>query len=96
MSDVENDSPRRYMVDGCGQRVLVGLTIEETIEFETLEGSTARSLYHVQDPWNERHVSGRSHREVRWRELYAKHEHAWSEWIAQSRARSTDDSRLLN
>jgi hypothetical protein len=29
--------PRRYFVDGSGRRVLIGLTIEETSEFETLD-----------------------------------------------------------
>ena len=38
MSDHSHDSPRRYFVDGSGRRVLVGLTIEETSEFEALDG----------------------------------------------------------
>jgi hypothetical protein len=29
--------PRRYYVDKNGRRVLIGLTVEETFEFETLE-----------------------------------------------------------
>jgi hypothetical protein len=41
MSDHSHDSPRRYFVDGSGQRVLVGLTIEETCEFEALDGLAA-------------------------------------------------------
>ena len=41
MSDHSHDLPRRYFVDGSGQRVLVGLTIEETAEFETLDGLAA-------------------------------------------------------
>ena len=31
------NAPRRYFVDGYGRRVLVGLTFEETFEFEALE-----------------------------------------------------------
>jgi len=30
-------SPRRYYVDNKGRRVLVGLTMEETLEFEQLD-----------------------------------------------------------
>lgn len=34
MSDLRGHSPRRYVVDVSGKRVLVGLTLEETSEFE--------------------------------------------------------------
>ncbi|MBR0810923.1 MULTISPECIES: hypothetical protein [Bradyrhizobium] len=80
MSEPKKDAPRRYIVDGAGQRVLVGLTISETVEFEALDrpdtdliGETAR-------------VRQAQHGE-RWVELYIKHERAWSDWMAQTRAR---------
>ena len=34
MTDFGDHSPRRYFVDENGCRVLIGLTIEETFEFE--------------------------------------------------------------
>jgi hypothetical protein len=33
---IDHYAPRRYFVDKNGRRVLIGLTIEETFEFETL------------------------------------------------------------
>jgi hypothetical protein len=35
MTEFSDHSPRRYFVDQAGRRVLTGLTIEETTEFET-------------------------------------------------------------
>ena len=88
MSEPKKDAPRRYIVDGSGQRVLVGLTISETIEFEALDkpdtdliGEAAR-------------VRQAGHGE-RWMELYVKHERAWSDWMAQTRAR-LEKPPLLN
>lgn len=36
MSEARKDVPRRYIVDDAGQRMLVGLTVEEALEFEAL------------------------------------------------------------
>ncbi|WP_349253655.1 hypothetical protein [Bradyrhizobium sp. CB82] len=64
---------------------MIGLTHEETFEFERLDGQPAfhhegRQAAHDQGgPWV---ASG----EERWLELYAKHEGAWKAWVAQSRA----------
>ena len=41
MTDFGDHSPRRYFVDENGRRVLIGLTIEETFEFETLDSLPA-------------------------------------------------------
>ncbi len=41
MTDFGDHSPRRYFVDENGQRVLIGLTVEETTEFDTLDADTA-------------------------------------------------------
>jgi hypothetical protein len=40
-SDLREQSPRRYFVDKNGRRVLIGLTIEETLEFERLDSLPA-------------------------------------------------------
>jgi len=71
--------PRRYYVGKDGHRVLVGLTVEETFEFEVLdetppvvgEGGRARNGLEGM-PVTER--------EVRWLELYTKHASAWKQW----------------
>jgi hypothetical protein len=71
--------PRRYYVDKHGHRVLIGLTVEETFEFEALDetppvaddrGATRKSAGTM--PVTER--------EVRWLELYTKHANAWKQW----------------
>ncbi|SFQ32229.1 hypothetical protein SAMN05216330_12624 [Bradyrhizobium sp. Ghvi] len=74
MNSPKKDAPRRYIVDGAGQRVLVGLTISETIEFESLD--RGEMLCIQQDA-----------RGARWLELYVKHEQAWSHWMAETRDR---------
>ncbi len=78
MTEPKKDAPRRYIVDGAGQRVLVGLTIAETIEFETLDNPDAR-------PGPDRRLDQITPGQ-RWLELYAKHERAWSHWMADTRA----------
>src|ERR1041385_5961600 len=40
-----NSSPRRYCVNGKGERVLVGLTLQETLEFEALDELPAETTY---------------------------------------------------
>jgi hypothetical protein len=72
MTERDLHSPRRYFVDSNGHRVLIGLTIEETFEFENLDGL----------PPDE----GRNHMAMevgtpvpapeRWLELYTKHDEA--------------------
>ena len=77
-----NNAPRRYFVDAVGRRVLIGLTPEETFEFERLDsepdGARTGAI------WIER-SSQPAPGEQRWLELYAKHEDAWKVWMAQSR-----------
>ncbi|WP_298872012.1 hypothetical protein [uncultured Bradyrhizobium sp.] len=91
MSEPKKDAPRRYIMDGAGQRVLVGLTISETIEFESLESGEARPGAELLA--NESGI--RQHKpNERWLELYVKHERAWSNWMAETRARLTP--HLLN
>ena len=82
MSDRGAHSPRRYYVNKSGRRVLVGLTIEETFEFETLDHPAAPDD-HVN--WD---ASGESTaaREKRWLELYTKHDTAWRAWMVETYA----------
>jgi len=92
MSEFRKDAPRRYIVDGGGQRVLVGLTISETIEFETLDRADIRlggALRGKEQP------GGQEKYDERWLELYVKHERAWSKWIAETRA-GREKPGLLN
>ncbi|UPK33909.1 hypothetical protein IVB18_37935 [Bradyrhizobium sp. 186] len=78
MTEPKKDAPRRYIVDGAGQRVLVGLTIAETIEFETLDNPDGRP--------GADHRIDQNKPGQRWLELYAKHEQAWSNWMAETAA----------
>jgi hypothetical protein len=78
-------SPRRYFVDRVGRRVLIGLTIEETLEFERLDNPPApdESGNHV--AWDEDGIPTTT-REKRWFELYSKHDAAWKHWMIESRS----------
>ncbi|MBH5369024.1 hypothetical protein [Bradyrhizobium glycinis] len=83
MTDAWNSAPRRYFVDAGGRRVLIGLTFEETFEFERLDNQPIENWSDGRLPrvgstlW---HVAG----EERWQELYAKHESAWKRWMMQN------------
>lgn len=80
MSSVRNNNaPRRYFVDAVGRRVLIGLTLEETFEFERLDSEPDEGR--TDAIWTERGSPG----EQRWLELYAKHENAWKVWMSRSR-----------
>jgi hypothetical protein len=85
MTNPCNNAPRRYFVDTVGRRVLIGLTLEETFEFERLDSEqvSAQQSRHVlpDDDRGWAQASG----EQRWLELYEKHEGAWKAWMAQSR-----------
>jgi len=77
------NAPRRYFVDGNGRRVLVGLTFEETFEFEALDGLPASDI--------DTHLD-----EARWRELYRKHDEAWKNWMAKASLDRQEDLQPLN
>ena len=83
MADFGGHSPRRYFVDENGRRVLIGLTIEETSEFETLDCLPAldESGNHV--AWDEGGCPTNS-REKSWLELYSKHDEAWRRWMFET------------
>ncbi|TWC05854.1 hypothetical protein FBZ93_102167 [Bradyrhizobium macuxiense] len=106
MSDLRGQSPRRYVVDVSGRRVLVGLTLEETSEFEGLD----TSLPVLDGEGQDRDALGRealdrealgaepvpSAVEGRWLELYHKHDKAWIKWKADLRAGQERDSPFFN
>lgn len=77
-----NNAPRRYFVDAGGRRVLIGLTLEETFEFERLDSEPDEARTEAR--WTER-GSRPASGELRWLELYAKHENAWKDWMVRSR-----------
>ena len=91
MSDPANNSPRRYVVDSDGRRVLVGLTAEETSEFERLEASLP--LLRRGGAGGDQPVSTG---ERRWCELYGKHDVAWFRWMADLRAGGDTNLPVFN
>lgn len=91
MIDQRRNAPRRYFVDAQGHRVLIGLSLAETAEFEALDLSPNQTVQ-IGAETGESEEAG----EVRWRELYSKHEEAWRAWMAQSQAERTQDSGFVN
>jgi hypothetical protein len=94
VTDHGDHSPRRYFVDQNGHRVLIGLTIEETFEFETLDNTTPldEGAGH-QVAWDENGIPT-SKREKRWLELYRKHDNAWRLWMVETSADRRRSSTL--
>ncbi|QOZ24879.1 hypothetical protein [Bradyrhizobium sp. CCBAU 51753] len=94
MNDLRRNSPRRYFIDDDGRRVLIGLTFEETFEFERLD--------HLSDLHDAGHVlwdpSGRpaSGPAQRWLELYSKHDRAWLQWMESARNARKKDLPILS
>ncbi|MGY3346731.1 MULTISPECIES: hypothetical protein [unclassified Bradyrhizobium] len=89
MIEQKRHAPRRYFVDAQGHRVLIGLSSNETAEFEALDSpSVARDV----PPAAGESVGSDS--EVRWLELYLKHEGAWRTWITESRAEQATAFKL--
>ena len=75
-------SPRRYFTNDIGERVLIGLSVQETLEFEALDERVS-----LPGPNWER-VGNRNgpivDEQRRWNELYKKHKIAWQDWLANS------------
>jgi hypothetical protein len=65
--------PRRYYIDDDGRRVLIGLTVEQTREFELLELPEPSPGIN-QAPFNH----------GRWHALYRLHQRAWEIWRRKS------------
>jgi hypothetical protein len=77
--------PKRYRIDENRRCVLIGLSIEETFEFETLESSPPWDQTGNHVPWQDGvSITGR---ERRWLELYQKHEEAWKALVATTNSR---------
>ncbi len=95
MTDFGDQPPRRYFVDQAGRRVLIGLTLEETTEFETLDSLPAldESGNHV--AWDENGVPTTT-REKRWLELYSKHDQAWRQWMAETHSTRRGTLEFIN
>jgi hypothetical protein len=79
MHSLQSFFPRRYYVDKVGRRVLVGLTVEETSEFELLDG---RGPFVESGFDGARSFSGSNGK--RWLELYHTHEEAWKIWLSKA------------
>jgi len=79
-------SPRRYFVDRVGRRVLIGLTIEETLEFERLDNPPTPDESGNRVAWGEDGMPTTITQEKRWLELYSKHDAAWKHWMIESRS----------
>lgn len=70
------DLTGRYRLDNNGRRVLVGLTVAETREFETLDLLSPSDDNGNRIAWT---FGGEptTGREKRWLTLYARHDEAW-------------------
>lgn len=94
MIDQRRNAPRRYFVDAQGYRVLIGLSLAETAEFEALGPSSKEAVQIVAEIRAGEGAAAAD--EVRWLELYSKHEEAWRAWIAQSQAGRERDLSFVN
>jgi hypothetical protein len=77
------DDDDEFALDAAGNRVLIGLSLEETIEFELLNNATSadRPLLHIsRDHWQQPE-------EKRWLALWEKHETAKAPFRGTSRTR---------
>ncbi|UWU67648.1 hypothetical protein [Bradyrhizobium sp. NC92] len=94
MTDQRHNAPRRYFVDAQGHRVLIGLSAGETAEFEALDLASDETGQFASEVGAR--AGAAANGEVRWLELYSKHERAWRAWIAQSQAGRAPDSGFVN
>ncbi|MDA9409939.1 hypothetical protein [Bradyrhizobium sp. CCBAU 45384] len=92
MIEQKRHAPRRYFVDAQGHRVLIGLSSDETAEFEALDLSPVEGVVPPATSDISDGVAGEN--EVRWLELYLKHEGAWRTWITQSRGEQATAFKL--
>ena len=70
-----------YVLDADGKRVLVGLTLDETIEFERLDEAILDSVSEEVDNYRVR-------KERRWLVLYDKHDAALRNYLSTENARA--------
>lgn len=72
MIELGINAPRRYVLDDGRRHVLVGLSPEETVEFEQLESQVSGNRLASDDC-----DSWQLQNEQRWQALYSKHDDAW-------------------
>ncbi|MDA9543920.1 hypothetical protein ACM43_05000 [Bradyrhizobium sp. CCBAU 45321] len=94
MTDQRHNAPRRYFVDARGHRVLIGLSPEETAEFEALDLASNETGQFTSEVRARKGAVADG--EIRWHELYSKHAGAWRAWIAQSQTARAPDSGFVN
>ncbi|MFB6421127.1 MULTISPECIES: hypothetical protein [Bradyrhizobium] len=94
MIDQRHNAPRRYFVDTQRHRVLIGLSLDETAEFEALDVAVTQTLQIAAETSVAKGAAAVDG--VRWLELYAKHEGAWRVWITRSQAQRTQDLGFVN
>lgn len=85
---MSSNAPRRYVGDGTGRHVLIGLTYEETLEFQRLDSRQAGRVGGRTDAG--RNDLRPADEELRWLELYTKHDNSWKRWVAASRIERCD------
>lgn len=85
MSSEPRIFPRRYQANASQPYTLIGLTIEETREFERLDHLSLDS-HSGNGAWSFDEEPA-TPEERRWLELYRKHETGWSAWLAAERVR---------
>jgi hypothetical protein len=75
MNSVSSNDPfiSHYTLDRMGRRVLVGLSFDETSEFERLDVS----IPHARKPFSASAIVPLEPSEIRWLELYRKHRAAF-------------------
>jgi hypothetical protein len=81
--------PKRYRIDENGRSVLVGLSIEKTFEFETLDDLAPSDETAAPVAW--RDGVPITSREKRWLEVYQKHDDAWRALAAKNVAQVTNN-----
>ena len=69
-----------YVLDADGKRVLIGLTLAETIEFERLDEAILDSVSEEDD--------GRARNQRRWLVLHDKHDSAVLHYLSTENARA--------
>ncbi|MCK1424433.1 hypothetical protein IVB14_10665 [Bradyrhizobium sp. 180] len=94
MIDQRRNAPRRYFVDAQGRRVLIGLSLQETAEFEALDLSPNNKVQFASEICVSEAAAAAT--EFRWLELYSRHERAWRAWIEQSQAERAQDLGFVN
>ena len=75
--------------------MLIGLTVEETFEFETLDNQPDVEDLGGLAVWDENGVPT-SQREKRWLELYSKHDCAWMDWKTKIQDDRRENSGFVN